>query len=74
MNKPLIIPRNLISREHVYVDFNRDTNAIDISFSSELNEELRKWPKDRLKDMKHDILSSVEYWFLHEPMNTCPMV
>lgn len=71
MKKQYCIPKDLINKNNVSIKFNDDfyNRWIDIKFSEAIAEELSKWRRSRVNDLKNDIRNAVEYWFLYEPAN-----
>ena len=70
MKKQYYIPAYLIDKGNVSIDFDYESHSLSIEFSDAIKKELSKWPRHRANDLKDDVVNAVEYWFLHEPMNS----
>ena len=65
-----IIPRKLINKNNVFVDFDLKTNSLNISFSDKINAEFSLWSKKKLKWIIDDIHIDLEEVFAHQPWNS----
>ncbi len=65
-----IIPRKLINKNNVFVDFDLKTNSLNISFSDKINAEFSLWSKKKLKWIIDDIHTDLEEVFAHQPWNS----
>ena len=65
-----IIPRKLINKNNVFVDFDLKTNSLNISFSDKINAEFSLWSKKKLKWIIDDIHIDLEEVFVHQSWNS----
>ena len=59
LSKELINKKNI----HIFVD----SGIINITFSEQLRKEILKLPKNKVRDIIHDIRKGVEYFCLFKP-------
>ena len=64
-----VLPDHLINKDNVFINFDQETGDIDISFSEEILKEFSFWPRKRVKDLMHDLQTSMRVFFMHQPWN-----
>ncbi len=65
-----IIPEELINKDNVFIDFDSETNRVNISFSDKIATEFSKWSKKKVQWIIDDIRNELEVFFAHQPWNS----
>ena len=61
------IPYELINEHHVFISYRKDEEKLAVYFSRSLNNELATWPRNKVKDLVHDINTTLDTFHLFEP-------
>ena len=69
MKKQYCISKDLINKTNVSITFDYDSHGLNIELSKAITDELSKWRRSRVNDLKNDIRNAIMYWFLYEPIN-----
>lgn len=65
-----IIPKELINKDNVFIDFDLETNSVNISFSDKISTIFSHWPKETVQCIKDDIHNELKEFFVHKPWNS----
>lgn len=65
-----IIPKELINKDNVFVDFDFKTNSVNISFSDKMAAEFSHWSKKKVQWIIDDIHIDLEEVFAHQSWNS----
>ena len=65
-----IIPKELINNENVFIDFDLETNSVNISFSDKITTIFSYWSKEKVQRIIDDINNELEEFFVHQPWNS----
>ena len=64
-----IIPKELINNDNVFIDFDLETNSVNISFSDKITTIFSYWSKEKVQRIIDDIHNELEEFFVHQPWN-----
>lgn len=65
-----IIPKELINKDNVFIDFDLETNDVNISFSDKIITIFSYWPKEKVQTIIDDIHNELEDFFVCQPWNS----
>ena len=65
-----IIPKKLINKDNVFIDFDLETNSANISFSDKITTIFSHWSKEKVQWIIDDIHNELEELFVHQPWST----
>ena len=65
-----IIPKELINNDNVFIDFDLETNSVNISFSDKITTIFSYWSKEKVQRIIDDIHNELEEFFFHQPWNS----
>ena len=65
-----IIPKKLINKDNVFIDFDLETNSVNISFSDKITTIFSHWSKEKVQWIIEDIHNELEELFVHQPYST----
>ena len=65
-----IIPKELINNDNVFIDFDLETNSVNISFSDKITTIFSYWSKEKVQRIIDDIHNELEEFFVHQPWNS----
>ena len=65
-----IIPKELINNENVFIDFDLETNSVNISFSDKITTIFSYWSKEKVQRIIDDIHNELKEFFEHQPYNS----
>ena len=65
-----IIPKKLINKDNVFVDFDLKTNTLNISFSDKITAEFSHWSKKKVQWIIDDIHIDLEEFFSNQHWNS----
>ena len=65
-----IIPKELINKDNVFIDFDLETNSVNISFSNKIATIFSHWSKEKVQWIIDDIHNELEEFFVHRPWNS----
>ena len=65
-----IIPKELINNDNVFIDFDLETNSVNISFSDKITTIFSYWSKEKVQRIIDDIHNELEEFFGHQPWNS----
>ena len=65
-----IIPKELINNDNVFIDFDLETNSVNISFSDKITTIFSHWSKEKVQWIIDDIHNELEELFVHQPWST----
>ena len=65
-----IIPKKLINKDNVFIDFDLETNSVNISFSNKIATIFSHWSKEKVQWIIDDIHNELEELFVHQPWST----
>ena len=65
-----IIPKELINNDNVFIDFDLETNSVNISFSNKITTIFSHWSKEKVQWIIDDIHNELEELFVHQPWST----
>ena len=65
-----IIPKELINNDNVFIDFDLETNSVNISFSDKITTIFSHWSKEKVQWIIDDIHNELEEFFVHQPWST----
>ena len=65
-----IIPKELINNDNVFIDFDLETNSVNISFSDKITTIFSYWSKEKVQRIIDDIHNEREEFFVHQPWNS----
>ena len=69
-----IIPKELINKDNVFIDFDLETNSVNISFSDKISTIFSHWSKETVQWIIDDIHNELEEFFVHRPWNSIIIV
>ena len=64
-----IIPKKLINKDNVFIDFDLETNSVNISFSDKITTIFSHWSKEKVQWIIDDIHNELEELFVHQPLS-----
>ena len=64
------IPKELINNDNVFIDFDLETNSVNISFSDKITTIFSYWSKEKVQRIIDDIYNELEEFFVHQPWNS----
>ena len=64
------IPKELINNDNVFIDFDLETNSVNISFSDKITTIFSYWSKEKVQRIIDDIHNELEEFFVHQPWST----
>lgn len=65
-----IIPKELINNDNVFIDFDLETNSVNISFSDKITTIFSYWSKEKVQRIIDDIHNELEEFFVYQPWNS----
>ena len=65
-----IIPKELINNDNVFIDFDLETNSVNISFSDKITTIFSYWSKEKVQRIIDDIHNELEEFFVHQSWNS----
>lgn len=65
-----IIPKELINNDNVFIDFDLETNSVNISFSDKITTIFSYWSKEKVQRIIDDMHNELEEFFVHQPWNS----
>ena len=65
-----IIPKELINKDNVFIDFDLETNSVNISFSDKISTIFSHWQKETVQGIIDDIHNELKEFFEHQPYNS----
>lgn len=65
-----IIPKELINKDNVFIDFDLETNSVNISFSDKITTIFSYWSKEKVQRIIDDIHNELEEFFVYRPWNS----
>ena len=65
-----IRPKELINKDNVFIDFDLETNSVNISFSDKISTIFSHWPKETVQGIIDDIHNELKEFFEHQPYNS----
>ena len=65
-----IIPKELINKDNVFIDFDLETNSVNISFSDKISTIFSHWPNETVQWIIDDIHNELEEFFVYQPWNS----
>ena len=65
-----IIPKELINNDNVFIDFDLETNSVNISFSDKITTIFSHWSKEKVQWIIDDMGNELEELFIHQPYST----
>ena len=65
-----IIPKELINNDNVFIDFDLETNSVNISFSDKITTIFSHWSKEKVQWIIDDMHNELEELFVHQPWST----
>ena len=65
-----IMPKELINKDNVFIDFDLETNSVNISFSDKITTIFSYWSKEKVQRIIDDIHNELKEFFVHQPWNS----
>lgn len=65
-----IIPKELINNDNVFIDFDLETNSVNISFSDKITTIFSHWSKEKVQWIIEDIHNELEELFVNRSWST----